>query len=132
MIPTPIMYYGQWIEEHNNCFSVEKTLIEKFSGRYSKFTGGIIFRHWLKIHHPSKVVSDTDFYIDHPTERFEETDRRYFTDNDCIHKDILVTRLWYNKKCPTATLVDLLMERGSFSHKYLKKINNKPHQFTLG
>jgi hypothetical protein len=129
---TPIIYFGGKNDPYNNYLAIDITLRNKFS-KISDV--GINMNYWIKKHYNNGFVCDTNEYQKHYPieERDGETKTKYFILNgeyvDTIYKNTLLTRLWFQKRDKEVD-VNVLMELGSFSYKYLMKINN-PHDFYI-
>ncbi len=108
---TPIIYYGK-TDAINNCIAIENTMKNKFLD----IPENHIYRnYWLKEYIENDFPDDA--YLD----------STYICKNNTIYKDILVTRIWYEKYKDNVK-INVLMEIGNFSDVYLRKIN-QPHSF---
>jgi hypothetical protein len=129
---TPIIYFGGKNDPYNNYLAIENTLRNKFP---EISDSGININYWIKKHYNDGFVCDTNEYQRHylVEERERETSSKYFIRNgeyvDSIYKNTILTRLWF-QKFDDEVDVNVLMELGSFSYKYLMKINN-PHNFYI-
>jgi hypothetical protein len=129
---TPIIYFGGINDLYNNYLAIDYTLRNKFPEIPDT---GININYWIKKHYNDGFVCDTNEYQRHyqVDERIRETRQKYdvYIDEyvDSIYKNTILTRLWFQKSDKEVD-VNVLMELGSFSYKYLMKINN-PHDFYI-